>query len=241
MSKYWLSLIGSVILFIAPLGAQNLSIGIGAGPHSVTRRYAVEEEDDDGVDIEKERGAGLFVGPSVLFGVNDNVRVSVDLLLSWGRDSDEDKEEYTFGSIQTKKVSKYTYNEIFLNVPIMGRYRYSLGNVALEGGTGLQLNYWVSARSKSETTITERNIRTGVETVRREADETDILEDNDDVNRVSLSIPLIVGAAFEVGGGELGLYLRWDPMLTNLYDDDDFRLTRTTLGLMAAYYFKVGR
>ncbi|MCS7162579.1 MAG: PorT family protein [Bacteroidia bacterium] len=228
---YWISRQMWLLPFLASsvLLGQSFDLGIVGGPQLGTYRASL------GDFSLSETEFGLFGGPSLLLSLNDNLRFSADLLISWTRFSSEDREDENY-------TLKYTRSNVFLKIPIMARYKFSLGSFALEGGAGLQLGYWLAAQYKETITETYRDMQGNRVTTTSTRSGSLFEDDDSEYNRIALSIPLMAGAVFPMGNGELGAYLRWDPMVTNLYGGDgDFRLTHSTLGIMVAYYFGLGR
>ncbi|MEN2992212.1 MAG: outer membrane beta-barrel protein [Bacteroidia bacterium] len=211
---------------------QSFDVGVVGGPQIGTYRYVLDD------DSESESGFGLFAGPSFLLSLNDNLRFSADLLISWTSFSDEAKRGDQSYRIEVKSSG----SDVFLKLPIMARYKFPVGSFALEGGAGLQLGFWTAAQRKETRTETYTNFF-GDRVTTTSTQSGSLFEDgSEEYNRVALSLPLMAGAVFPMGNGELGAYLRWDPMLTNLLDiGDDFRHTQTTLGIMVAYYFGLGK
>ncbi|MDW8416320.1 MAG: porin family protein [Bacteroidia bacterium] len=210
-------------LAISLLKAQ-VKFSLGLGPQLATNVASF-----DGIRV-SESGFGLFGGGMVTYPLTDKVVFGGEVLLSYARHTDETRTESMYfrnGRFYDEYITeKYILNTTFLKLPLTVRYSVDLQNMKLEVGAGLQPFFWLTSTSKVKET--------------REVPELDIKETESRTennfsgstskNRVGVAAVLMAGASFS----KLGIYLRYDPMLTSLSQLG--RYVQNTAGLMIAYH-----
>lgn len=215
MKKLALSLVA--LMFATSVFAMNFSVGAKGNIGIAT---IIQSMDDEPVDDILPVFSGSIGG---VFGIQltEMFALEPEVMFHFGNGYSREYEDEWLGV-----TSKYSYNWTTLEIPVMFKAKFAVGNGHFAVAVGPQFNFLL-----------------GDINVKREFDgdtETDSYSaDDGGFNIFTLGIGAGVEYGLPVGPGDLVFGVRWQMDLTNAVDDSDYQVRNMAVLPSVAYMFKL--